>query len=68
MLEGASLGIYHIIKDVLIKCSTQTILFEIFLRGVNLQIEIKSRPDQEINVDVMKLLMNKMEVVLKGKV
>ena len=62
------MGIDHIIKDVLIKCSTQTILFEIFLRGVNLQIEIKSRPDQEINVDVMKLLMNKMEVVLKGKV
>ena len=38
------------------------------MRVVDLLVESKFRPYQEIIVDVMKLLMNKMEVAVKGKV
>ena len=38
------------------------------MRGVELQLGRKSRTDQAIRIEVMKFLMKKMEVELKGKV
>ena len=38
------------------------------MRGVELRVGSKSRPDQLISVEVMKLLMKKMEVAVKVKV
>ena len=35
---------------------------------VELRVGIKSRPDQAISIEVMMLLMKKMEVVVKGEV
>ena len=68
VLEEASFGEYHRTKTVLTKCSTQTIYFEGFLVGVELQVGSKSRPYQAIIMEVMRFLMNKMEVAVKGKV
>ena len=55
-------------KNVLTKCSTQTIWFERFVRGVDMRVGSKSMPYQAIRIEVMKLLIDKMEVVVKGKV
>ena len=66
--EGYSLGEEHRKNTVITKFSTQTIWFESFVRGVDLQVGIKSSPDQEISIEVMKLLMENMEVAVKGKV
>ena len=52
-------------KTVLTKCSTQIICFEIFLRGVDLWVRSKLRIDHAIIIEVMKMLMNKMEVEVK---
>ena len=68
MLEGDSLGEDHRINTVLTKCITQAIWFEIFWRGVEIWVESKSRTDQSISIEVMKLLIKKMEVAVKGKV
>ena len=38
------------------------------MRGVELRVGSKSRPDQEISIELMKLLMEKMEVAVKGEV
>ena len=38
------------------------------MRGVELWVLSKSRPDQEISIEAMKLLMKKTEVAVKGKV
>ena len=62
VLEGSLLGKDHRRKTVITKCSTQTICFERFVRGVELRVGSKLRPDQEIIMEVMKLLMNNMEV------
>ena len=60
MLEGASLGEDHRRNNVLTKCSNQTMWFEMFVRGVELQVGSKSRPDHAINIEVMKLIKYKM--------
>ena len=44
------------------------IWFERFLRGGELRVGIKSRTDQVISIELMKLLMKNMEVAVKGKV
>ena len=51
----------------LTKCDTQTTWFERFLRGVELRIGSKYRPDQEISIEVMKLIMEKVEAAVKGE-
>ena len=38
------------------------------MRGVDLRVGSKSRPDQAISIEIMKLLINNMELVVKGKV
>ena len=38
------------------------------MKGVDLQVGIKYKPDQEISIELMKLLMEKMEVAVKGEV
>ena len=58
VLEGASLREDHTVKTAL----TYTILFERFLKGVDLRVGIKYKPDQEISIELMKLLMKNMEV------
>ena len=58
----------HRRKIVLTKCITQTIWFERFVRGVELRVGSKSSPDLDISIEVMKLLMENMEVAVKGKV
>ena len=68
VLEGASLEEDHRRNTVITKCSTQTIWFKIFVRGLELQFGSKSRPDQAIIIAVMKLLMKKTEVAVKGEV
>ena len=68
VLKGYSFGEYHIRKTVLTKCSTQTIYFERFVRGVKLWVGRKSSPDHAVSIEVMKLLMEKMEVAVKGRV
>ena len=62
------MGVDHRRNNVLIKCSTQTIWFEIFLRMLELRVGIKSRPYKVISIEVMKLLMKKMELSVKEKV
>ena len=47
------------------KCSTQQIWFERFVRGVYLQVESKSRPDQAIIIESTKLIIDNMEVEVK---
>ena len=37
-----------------------------FVRGGKLRVGIKSRPDQAIIIELMKLLMKNMEVAVKG--
>ena len=37
------------------------------MRGVELWVGSKSRPGQKISIEVMKLLMENMEVAVKGK-
>ena len=59
MLEGASLGGNHRVNTELTKCSTHTFLY-IFVMWVELRDGNKSNPDQEISIEVMKLLMKKM--------
>ena len=54
------MGEYHRRKTVLMKCRTQKIWFEIFVRGVNLRVGNKSRKDQEISIEVMNLSMKNM--------
>ena len=68
VLEGALLGEDHMRKAVLTKCSTQTIWFERFVREVELRFGSKYSPDQEISIEVIKLVMTNMEVAVKGKV
>ena len=58
----------HRIKNTLTKFSTHTIWFERFVRGVDLRDGNKSSPYQSIRIEVMKLLMKKIEVELKEKV
>ena len=55
-------------KAVLTKCSTQNIWFERFVREVELRFGSKYSPDQEISIEVIKLVMTNMEVAVKGKV
>ena len=62
------MGEEHRRKTVLNKCSTQMIWFERFVRGVDLRVESKYSPDQEISIEAMKLLTDNMEVAVKGKV
>ena len=38
------------------------------MRGVELRVGSKSKPDRTIIIEVMKLLMDKMEVLVMGKV
>ena len=52
-------------KAVITKCSTQQIWFERFVRGVYLQVESKSRPDQAIIIESTKLIIDNMEVEVK---
>ena len=59
VLEGASLGGNHRVNTVLTKCITHIFLY-IFVIWVELQDGNKSKPDQEIIIEVMKLLMKKM--------
>ena len=47
-------------KTVLKNFSTQTIWFERFVRREDLQVGIKSRTDQAISTELMKLLIDKM--------
>ena len=54
MIEGASLREDDSINSLLTKCITQTIWFEMFVRGVELRVGINYRPDQEIIIEVMK--------------
>ena len=54
------MGEYHRRKTVLMKCSTNKIWFEIFVRGVNLRVGNKSRKDHEISIEVMNLSMKNM--------
>ena len=68
VVEGYSLGGYHWRNTVITKFSTKTILFDRFMRGVELRVGSKSRTNQEISIEVMKFLMEKMEVDVKGKV
>ena len=65
VIEGTSLGGGGGWKAVLAKCVTQTILFERFLRGVELRVGSKSRTNRSIIVEVMKFLMLKMEAAVK---
>ena len=67
MLKGYYLGEDHIINNVLTKCTTQNIWFERFMRGVDLRVGSKSRPDQKISTEMMKLLMENIEVAVKGR-
>ena len=50
VLEGASLVEEHRINTILTKCSTHTIWFDIFLIGVEMQVGIKLRTYQAINI------------------
>ena len=52
-------------KSALSKCITQTIWFERLVRGVDMWVGIKSRTDQDISIEVIKLLMDNMEAVVK---
>ena len=49
------------------KYITQTIWFESFVRGLELRVGRNSMLDQAIIIEVIKLLMNNMEVVVKGR-
>ena len=62
------MGEDHIRNTVLTNCSTQNIWFERFVRGVELRVGRKSRPDKAIIIEVIKVLMEKIEVTVKGKV
>ena len=44
------------------------IWFDRFVKGVDLRVESKYSPDQEISIEAMKLLTDNMEVAVKGKV
>ena len=59
VIEGASLGEDHRINTVLTKFNNQTTWFERFVRGVELWVGSKSSPDQEIRIEVMKFLIEK---------
>ena len=61
VIEGSSMGKYPRRNFVLSKGSIQTICFESFVMGVDLQVGNNSRTDREINMEVMKLLMDNME-------
>ena len=54
VIEGSSLGEDHMRNIVLTKCSTQTILFERFVRRVEMRVGSKSKADQTISIEVMK--------------
>ena len=54
------MGEDHRRNTVITKCITQTIWFEIIVRGVELWVGINYRPDQEIIIETMKLLTEKM--------
>ena len=62
------MGEDHRRNTVITKYSTQTIWFDIIVRGVELWVGINYRPDQASIIETMKLLMEKMEVEVKGKV
>ena len=65
------MGEDHSRKTVLTNCSTRNIRFErfeSFVRRLDLQVGRKSRPDQAISIQVMGLLMYKIEAEVKGKV
>ena len=54
------IGEEHRRKTVLTKCSTHMIWFERFEKGVELWVGYKSRTDQAISIELMKLLMENM--------
>ena len=60
MLEGDLFGEDRRRKTVLTKFRSQTICFERFLIGVELQVGSKSSPDQEISIEVINLLIKRM--------
>ena len=62
------MGEDHRRNTVLTKCITQTICFERFVRGAGLRVGSKYIPDQANSTEVMKLLMEKIQVVVKGMV
>ena len=54
-------------KAILTKCTNQTIWFERFMRGVELQVGIKARPDQAISINSKNNLMEIMEAEVREK-
>ena len=68
VLEGASLGEENRRNTVFTKFITQTIWFERFVREVELRVGSKSISDQELSIELMELLLEKMGEAVKGKV
>ena len=48
-------------KVVITKCKTYTVWFECFVREFELWVGLKNRPDQDINIEAINILMEKLE-------
>lgn len=64
-LEGASIESDPRKKFTLTQCLTQTVWFERFMRGVELQVGRVAHPDQAISIEIMLEMMKDMEMKVR---